>query len=172
MCTDVKIDKFTPCLVEAESGKIVDTQYSLATKEELNSNGWNFNWQDEDLEKSKIYKLTLKGDNEIQGLVAVEDNKSNYSVYLKLAESAPHNIGKNKKYEGVGGHLFAIAAQKSVENGYGGFMYFEAKNSELVEHYTKMFGAEKIGGVHQYRMIIDEYSAQELLKKYTLTEGK
>lgn len=93
---------------------------------------------------------------------------NDYAVYLKLAESALHNMGNNKLYEGVGRHLFAIAAQISVDNGYGGFIYFEAKNIELVQHYQEAFGGKLIGGVHQYRMIIDEDSAEELLMKYTL----
>ncbi len=77
-------------------------------------------------------------------------------------------IGNNKSYEGVGGHLFAIAAQTFVDKGYGGFIYFEAKNIELVQHYQEAFGGKLIGGVHQYRMIIDEDAAKELLSKYTL----
>lgn len=170
MGTAVKIDRFTPCLVEISSGEIVDTQYSLATTEDLKINGWNFNWSDSDLRNSEVYKLTLKGDNKIQGLVALNDFKKDNAVYVKLAESAPHNIGKNKKYDGVGGHLFAIAIKKSIERGYGGFIFMDAKNIELVEHYHKILGAVHIGGVHPYRMYIDENKAQEILDYYTLEE--
>lgn len=170
MGVSIEIDEFTPCLVEKSSGRIVDTQYSLATKEDLMLKGWNFNWNSKDLDNAEIYKLTLENDSVIQGLLAINDEPSNYAIYLKLVESAPHNTGKNKKYDGVGGHLFAIAAQKSIEKGYGGFVYFEAKNPSLVKHYKEKFGAKHIGGVHQYRMVIDEDAAQILLKKYTLKE--
>lgn len=166
----VKIDRFTPCLVETSSGEIVDTQYSLATTEDLKISGWNFNWSDSDLRNSEVYKLTLKGDNKIQGLIALNDFKKDNAVYVKLAESAPHNIGKNKKYDGVGGHLFAIAIKKSIERGYGGFVFMDAKNIELVEHYHKTLGAVHIGGVHPYRMYIDEDNAQKILDYYTLEE--
>ena len=172
MGVSVEVDKFTPCLVEKSSGKILDTQYSLASEYDLKNSDWNFDWLDKELNDSEIYKLTLKDDSTIQGLVALNDDPNNYAVYLKLAESAPHNVGKFKKFDGVGGHLFAIAAQKSVEKGYGGFIYFEAKNNDLIHHYHDAFGAKIIGGVHQYRMVIDEESAQELLKKYTLEEEK
>lgn len=51
---NIKIDKFTPCLEETQSGKIVQTSYSLATTKELFSlKGWNFNWTDENLKKFK-----------------------------------------------------------------------------------------------------------------------
>ena len=168
---NLKIDKFTPCLVEKSTGKIVNTKYEIANCDELKdlkNKGWNFDWQSNDLNNSVIYKLTTANDNEIQGLVALEDMNNDYAIHLILAESSPKNIGHNKKYEGVGGHLFAIATQISVDKGYGGFIYFEAKNFELVSHYQNAFGGRLIGGVHQFRMIIDEDSAQNLLEKYTL----
>jgi hypothetical protein len=45
------------------------------------------------------------------------------------------------EYEGVGGHLFAIALKLSHSNGFGGYAYFDAKNMELVKHYSDMIGA-------------------------------
>lgn len=170
MGTAIEIDKFTPCLVEKSTGKIVDTQYSLATIEDLKTSKWNFKWFDKDLKNSEIYKLTLKDDSEIQGLVAINDFKKDNAIYVKLAESAPHNIGKNKKYDGVGGHLFAIAIKKSTERGYGGFVFMDAKNMDLVRHYKETLGAVHIGGVHPYRMFIDEDNAQKVLDYYTLEE--
>lgn len=171
MGLSLKIDKFTPCLIEKSTGNIVNTKYSIATDDELKllkNKGWNFDWTADDLKDTIVYKLTLENDDSIQGLVALKDMPNDYAVYLKLAESAPQNIGNNRNYEGVGGHLFAIAAQTSVDNGYGGFIYFEAKNIELVQHYQETFRGKLIGGVHQYRMIIDEDAAKELLSKYTL----
>lgn len=166
---NIKIDKFTPCLEEAQSGKIIPTSYSLATPKELSSlNGWNFNWTDKSLKDSKIYKLIAGNSDEIQGLVALTDFKKNSAIYVNLAESAPHNIGRQKQYNGVGGHLFAIAVQKSVDCGYGGYVFMDAKNAELVEHYKKTLGAQFLGRPHPYRMIIDEENAMRLLNIYTL----
>ncbi len=174
MFVDVEIDQFTPCLLHKASGKIVDTTYAAATKDDLTGltkKGWLFNWRHSSLKDSEIYKLTVKGDHEIQGLVAVENRPGSHAYHLSLAESAPHNKGEHKQYDGVGGHLFAIAAQKSAEAGYGGFIYFEAKNRELVQHYHEKFGAFLIGRPHEYSMIIDEDAAARLLSAYTL-EGE
>ena len=170
MGISVEIDKFTPCLVEAKSGKIVETEYSLASQSDLKTDDWNFNWSDNDLKKSEIYKLTLKGDNTVQGLIALNDFKKDNAVYIKLVESAPNNIGKSKMFEGVGGHLFAIAIQKSVERGYGGFVFMDAKNIDLVDYYQQTLKATHIGGAHPYRMFIDEDNAIKILKTYTLEE--
>ena len=114
-----------------------------------------------------IYKLQIEGDNEIQGLVAAEVVRG--AVYIHLAESAPHNQPHGKKYDGVGGHLFAIAVKLSLAMGFGGYVFFEAKNSELAEHYTNSLGARLLRTrIHEYRMEIDEESAQKLIEKYTL----
>jgi hypothetical protein len=171
----IEVDKFTPCLIERATGKIVNTEYSIATLKELTNikkSGWNFDWLSDDLKESTIYKLTLENDDDIQGLIAVTDFPKDNAVYINLAESAPNNLGENKKYEGVGGHLFAIAGKHSIDKGYGGFLFLDAKNFELVEYYHKKFGATLLGMPHQYRMFIDEDNIQKLLKIYTFKGGK
>ena len=65
--------------------------------------------------------------------------------------------------------MFAIAIKLSLAMGYGGYVYFEAKNPELAEHYSNSFGARLLRTrIHEYRMEIDEVSAQNLIEKYTL----
>ncbi len=169
---EMHIDKFTPCLEDAKTGEIISTSFSLASKRELvRLNGWKFNWNDSSLDTSEIYKLTIKGDDIIQGLISISKRDGDKAMYINIVESAPHNIGTAKKYNGVGGHLYAIAAQKSVEAGYGGFLFMDAKNMELVEHYEKTLGAVLLGRPHPYRMFIDEETAHKLLEIYTL-EGE
>ena len=171
MGIEIEIDQFTPCLQERKTGKIVDTVYEKILPQDLDDlkkKGWIFDWKHPSLKHSEIYKLLIKGDTDIQGLVAIEPKASDLAYHLSLAESAPHNRGEEKIFEGVGGHLFAIATQKSFEAGYGGFIYFEAKNLDLVKHYHEKFGAILIGRPHEYSMIIDERAAKQLLESYTL----
>lgn len=168
---NMQIDKLTPCLENAKTREIVQTAYKLASKEELSRlEGWKFNWTDKGLENSEVYKLTLKDDEKIQGLIALTKFERDKAVYVNIVESAPHNLGKNKQYNGVGGHLYAIAVQKSIERGYGGFVFMDAKNMELVKHYKETLGATLLGHPHEYRMFIDEENAQKLVKIYTLKE--
>ena len=170
MQIEIIIDKLTPCLVEISTGRIIQTTFSLAKPEEicnLQSVGWNFDWADRELARCNIYKLQLKDDDIIQGLVATEFFRG--AVYISLAESAPHNQLPNKKYDGVGGHLFAIAIRLSIAVDCGGYVFFDAKNKELVAHYADKFGANLLGArIHQYRMEIDVDAAQKLIEKYTL----
>lgn len=173
MGIDIEIDRFTPCLVEKSTGRIVNTEYRRVVKSELvglRRKGWKFNWNSPDLKKTEIYKLTLQNDETIQGLIAITDFSRDKALYVNIAECAPHNFGSNKQYEGVGGHLFALAAKESIDRGYGGFIFMDAKNEKLVEYYTEKFGAMFLGTPHQYRMVIDEIAAHKLLEKYTFTK--
>lgn len=164
---NIEIDKLTPCLEKVSDGQIVNTKYlQIPPKDLKNLKGWNFKWSSLPADKFEIYKLFVEGDDRIQGLVAISDVKPDKAVYVKIAESAPHNIGKEKEYLGVGGHLFAIAVKRSFELGYGGFTYMDAKNTHLVMHYSKALGAILIGTPHPYRMIIDETAAANLVKYY------
>ena len=167
MMNNIEIDKLTPCLERLKGNEIVNTSFSLVEKSELLSlKNWLFDWNDIDLQNCEIFKLSVDGDERIQGLVALHILNRNRAVYVKIAESAPHNKGKNKEFVGVGGHLFAIAVQRSYELGFDGFAYFDAKNVELVKHYAKTLGAVLIGHPHPYRMIIDEEAAYKLKQVY------
>jgi len=170
MQIDIIIDRLPPCLFNIETGEIHQTTFSIAKSNELTNlqeKGWNFNWIDDDLAYCNIYKLQIENDDEIQGLVAAEIVKG--AVYIHLAESAPHNQQGNKRYDGVGGHLFAIAIKLSLAMGFGGYVYFEAKNRKLADHYINSMGARLLRTrIHEYRMEIDEVSAHRLIEKYTL----
>ncbi len=169
---NLMIDKFTPCLEDVTTGELVPTVYHKVSQNELSElEGWSFNWLSDDLAESEIYKLCLANDDTIQGLVAVTDFVRDSAVYVNIAESAPHNLGDKKRFSGVGGHLFAIAAKVSVEKNYGGFVFMDAKNTELVNHYKKTLGAVLLGRPHPYRMFIDEESAAKLLSIYLFEEG-
>ncbi|MCL2420655.1 MAG: hypothetical protein FWD03_02255 [Defluviitaleaceae bacterium] len=167
---DVLIDKLTPCLEEISTGKIFQTTFSVADNSEiigLQDKGWNFNWADKELNRSNVYKLQLKQDDVIQGLISAEVTRG--AVYVRLLESAPHNLGTDKQFNGVGGHLFAIAIKLSYAMGFNGYIFFETKNMSLVEHYSDKFGANLIPTrIHLHRMEINEINAQRLLENYSL----
>ncbi|GFI18738.1 hypothetical protein IMSAGC009_03915 [Lachnospiraceae bacterium] len=94
---------------------------------------------------------------------------NSHAVYLHWACTAPHNNKYeygSQQYVGVGGHLFAIAVDKSVEWGYEGAVHGFAANEKLLKHYIDVFHAEYLGMLHQYQFFIDEQQAKELLEVY------
>jgi hypothetical protein len=170
MKIDILIDKLTPCLIEIATGKVLQTTFCVANESDikrLQDKGWFFDWNDAALHKANIYKLLVKGDDTIQGLIAAEVMRG--AVFVHIAESAPHNQMPNKQYEGVGGHLFAIAMKLSDANGFGGYIYFDVKNMDLVNYYAKTLGASRLlTRIHEYRMEVIEEKAQLIIEKYTL----
>lgn len=158
---NIRIDELTPCLVETKTEKVVDTVVSTANIKDLKLENWNFDWQKE-INFGKVFKLTLENDEEIQGLLSLIDDTDSNAIYVRLVESAPHNLGINRKYDGVGGHLFAEACKQAIEKGFDA-IYFDAKTN-LIKHYENTLGAKLIGVNN--RMILEGEKFYELFEKY------
>ena len=131
-------------------------QSALELKGFNKKTGWYINWskmyKTPDVE---IYAIRIMNGT-IQGLVALFDDKENKAVKIEWAVAAPLNnklMSSNgrKAYEGVGACLFSIAAHRSVELGYGGFIYGDAKNLKLLQYYINKFNAKRIPSVKPYR---------------------
>ncbi|WP_285825654.1 hypothetical protein [Schaedlerella arabinosiphila] len=172
-CIDIWIDDIVPCLQDTETGELKETvvfriESRKYLKEFHKKNGWHINWYEipKDVE---VYALALKENNEIQGLIGIRKDNASNAAYMHWACTAPQNniydTGK-KKYAGVGGHLFAIAAEKSIQWGFEGTIHGFAANAELLNHYIEKFHAEYLGMLHQYQFFIDEYAAKSLLEVY------
>ena len=172
-CINIWIDEIVPCLKDTVTGEMKETvvfkiESRSYLKQFTEQNGWQINWIElpSDVE---VYELALKDTKEIQGLVAVKNDVNSRAAFLHWACTAPHNnkhdFGK-QKYSGVGGHLFAIAADKSVQWGYEGAMHGFALNKELLEHYMETFNAEFLGMLHDYQFFINENDAKKLLEVY------
>ncbi|NML22790.1 hypothetical protein HHL16_18035 [Pseudoflavitalea sp. G-6-1-2] len=162
------IDKITDCIIEVKSGKKFETEISRVTNADLKTvlkkNGWNFNWRKEfnDPEK-QVYKLKAEeGDDRIQGLISVIPRPENLAYEMILVETAPHNFGRRKLYDGVLGNLVAYVCKMSFEMKFGGVVYFIPKNS-LIQHYRVKLRAEVI---HQNRMAIYPEDAMFLKNSY------
>ena len=132
-------------------------------------NGWGINWI-EVPDNVEIFALALKENNEIQGLVGVKNDKNSVASFIHWACTAPRNnkhLNGSQKYVGVGGHLFAIAADKSIQWGYQGAIHGFALNKELLNHYIGVLGAIFLGSLHEYHFFVNEKAAKHLLETYT-----
>ena len=172
-CIDIRIDEIVPCLKDTETGELKETvvfriESRTYLKKFQKCNGWHINWN-EIPKNVEVYALALKDDNTIQGLVGIKNDKNSHAAYIHWACTAPHNnkyeYGK-QKYVGVGGHLFAIAADKSIGWGYDGAIHGFAADEELFPHYIHVFHADYLGMLHHYQLFIDEEYARKLLEVY------
>lgn len=169
-----KIDALTSCLTETSTGEIYETEVvNLKRKSFLSKfnkhTGWYVNWSKFG-DEVDIYALVLKGTVDVQGLIAVEYDDLAKAVHIRWACTAPWNnkikTGQ-QKYQGVGGHLFAIVAELSYKRGYDGYLYGDAINQEVFQHYVDNFYALPINTrVGQHRFMIEGDNTQKLMEVY------
>ena len=172
---DILIDSMTNCLLNQETGEECDTEFRLVAKTitredaiDLKQAGWNFDWSVPHKNGFEVYELLLANDEEVQGMIALKHIRDQYYTHVDIVEAAPHNIGHNGEYKGVGAHLFAIACKLSWDVGNEGYIQFTAK-TDLIEHYRKTLGAHNIDW---HTMYIDTYGALRLIHKYFKEDGK
>ena len=170
---NVWIDEMTPCLRNNITGELVDTEVVRIRRKSFlkkynSRNGWYVNWA-QLADECEIYALVIKGTVDIKGMVAIKDEPDFGAVYISWMCSEPlsnKEITSEPKYSGIGGHLFAIAAQKSSDFGYNGCIFGFASNQKLLSHYEKMLGAEYIGSLHTYHFVINEREAADIMEVY------
>lgn len=169
----VYIDKFTACLEDAITGKVVKTSVVRIKSKDFLKNfnktsGWYISWNKIPKEY-EIYGLQVEGDFSIQGLVAIYNDTDAQAAYIHWMCTAPQNNihdNKTQKYIGVGGHLFAVAIKKSIDWGYEGCVYGFAANEELLNHYVEKLGAIPIRILHKNHFVIADESAQKIEEVY------
>lgn len=158
---DIEIDKLTDCLVDNSTEEKVNTYVVNLKKPIDNTKNWSFNWNKVIKEDFNVKALKVVNSDEIQGLIATKIDPSG-GLYVKLVESAIQNRGDDKKYSGVGAHLFAIACKEAKDNGID-FIYFDSKTN-LIDYYRKKLGAVQIG--NSQRMFIDSEAFETLINTY------
>lgn len=132
----------------------------------LKKDGWQFNWRELFKTKgAKFYKIVLEDTpNKLESLLMVSLLYEKM-FYMNNVEVAPHNLGKNKKYDLSAACLIAFACLESFDKGkddYKGFLSFESK-TELIPFYINKYGAIYAGG---QRLFIDADTGEHLIKKY------
>jgi len=166
MQLDFEIDKLTHSLEDTTTGDIFLTEVLPLEKADLKvitkKLGWKFNWKSEFIITEKqVFKLVLQKEPQIiQGLICFEI-KSDH-IFMHLIETAPHNLGKTKKYFGVMGNLVAFCCKVSYQNGFDGELGFDSKTN-LIPHYVRELGAIHFGG---QRMVILKRAAIKLITMY------
>ena len=126
-----------------------------------NSSQFDFDW---DKEKGfQMYKLTLKDEEEILGLMSLIDVPYELRIHLNLIESAKKHQGRDKKLEGIPGCLIAFATRIAFNQGYNGFVSLTPK-TKLIDYYTQQYGFSQYGR----NLAIDGEASMNLIKIYLL----
>lgn len=173
----VEIDEITHCLVDTQTGKEVKTFVRQIKNPNIldgltKESGWFVDWKKLLIKQQcEIYALYVENDDTIQGLVALKPIKEDIAVYVQWMVANPQNqkrIISEQKYIGIGGHLFAIAANISIRYGFDGYFYGDAANSKLVQHYVDKLKADSFAMYgHPYRIVVSEETVIWLKGEYS-----
>jgi len=135
-------------LAESKDWKIIE-----------NSDEFEFNWRKE--KKYKVYKIRLKLENIILGLISIEEIPKEYRFHIRLIENSNTNKGKTKEYDYVAGCLIAYACEMAFEKNYDGFISLKPK-SEIIELYKNKYGFKSMGNY----LYTELNNSESLIKKY------
>lgn len=99
ICID--IDELTPCLRDLRTGELIDTEIrAIFSKRDLKNftkRDWYVDWGKLLQSGHEIYGLYVKGDNTVQGLVALKAMPDFKSVYVAWMVA----LGCSKNLEGI-----------------------------------------------------------------------
>jgi len=105
----VIVEVSTNALHQIEILPILDTDFNA-----LSINRYAFNWKEE--KNQEVYKLVLKGQIDILGLVSIERIPEEWRIHIRLLCVAKENVGKTKKFENVAGNLIAFVSKIAVSD--------------------------------------------------------
>lgn len=151
-------------IIEVATGKKLKASIApLANADfkQITKKRYFFDWKKE-RGVSDLFKLTLQGESEILGLLALIDIPREYRVQIHLLCVSLENQGKAKTYEGIAGSLIAFGGRVAISK------YFEQAcisllpKTELRSHYKAKYGF--IDGGPQ--LFLEGQRLYELIKKY------
>jgi hypothetical protein len=148
---NVKTGRKTGVVIEP----VVSSDYKSITKQKY----W-FDWKTE--KKNLVYKLRLKGSDEILGLISLLHFKDEQRYEIKLLAVSKENRGRTKTYEGIAGNLIAyacrLALKKYAENGCVSLF----PKTELKTYYRKKYGMLPAGK----QLFLEGAPLLRLIEKY------
>lgn len=155
-------------LLDVGSNKEIKATIDIANSKDMpiRKDGWQFTWRKlYKTEGAEFYKLSLQNEsNEVEGILMLS-MMFDEMLYMNNIEIAPHNLGKNGKFDNAAGCLIAYGCLKSFELGkssYKGYLTFESKTS-LISLYQNKYGATLAMG---QRMFIEPAAGLKLIEKY------
>ena len=151
----IVIHRKTQKAIIAEIVPLESKDFKLIKKQKQ----FSFDWE---LEKPyDLYKLILKEQKEIVGLMSIIDVSKELRLEINLLEISKKNVGKEKQLERIAGCLIAFACELSFSKDYDGFVSLLPK-TKLIEHYKKKYGFRQFGN----QLAVFEKISENLIQQF------
>ncbi len=103
----------------------------------LSKTRYFFDWKEE--KKEEVYKLVLKGQKDILGLVSIERIPSEWRIHIRLLTVSKENKGKEKKFDKITGNLIAFVAKIALAD-FGQMACVSLRPKSLIaQHYMTKY---------------------------------
>ncbi|MCO6479994.1 MAG: hypothetical protein J5I94_25375 [Phaeodactylibacter sp.] len=150
-------------VIHRESGELLEAVIELAEDKDWkiiqNENTFQFDWN---FEKGQIvHKIRLETEEEILGLVSIEDIPKEFRIHIRLIEVNVRDVGKQKRYDNIAGCLFAFICELAFQKDYEGYVSLQPK-TELAGHYVSKYGFQQLGK----NLFIELDDSRKLINKY------
>ena len=122
-----------------------------------------FSWKKEQ-GKAALFKLCLKADEEVLGLIALVDHPTDQRIEIKLLACSREDFGKDKMHERITGCLIGFACREAVKKHADKACVSLLPKTVLREHYKAKYGFLD-GGPH---LFVEGTSLLHLLNEYYL----
>lgn len=103
----------------------------------LSANRYFFDWSEE--ASFEIFKLTIKGKDDILGLISFETITKEMRIHIRLLTASLENVGKDKKYDRIIGNLLTHVAKLAVRD-FGEWACISLRpKTEIAMHYIEKY---------------------------------
>lgn len=102
-------------IVELSTGKTFPIEIlslESADYKSLSKKRYFFDWKKE--KEQNIYKLVIKGDNDILGLISFEIIPEEWRIHIRLLTVSEENKGKNKNFDKIAGNLICYVSKIAI----------------------------------------------------------
>lgn len=144
-----------------ERKKVIISEAAPEDFKQLVKKRYSFEWR-KYKDRIPVYKLQIKDENDILGVMGLEDWPEEKRVEIKLLACSEENKGKTKIYEGIAGCLIAYACRLAVTR-YGIMACVSLiPKTELIDHYVRKYNMKYAG----WQLYLEGKDLINLLNKY------
>ncbi|CAN1576736.1 hypothetical protein MCERE19_04006 [Spirosomataceae bacterium] len=133
-------------IVEVLTGNICPIEVLPVTNTDFTSISkarYFFDWKEE--KKEEVYKLVLKGQKDILGLVSIERIPSEWRIHIRLLTVSVENKGKEKQFDKITGNLIAYVAKIALAD-FGQMACVSLRpKSSIAKHYMTKYNMNMTG---------------------------
>lgn len=112
-----------------------------------------------------VHKIRLELEEEILGLISLEDIPRELRIHIRLIELNSLDRGRKKRFQNIAGCLFAFTCRLAFKKGYKGYVSMYPK-TDLRNYYIENYGFKAFGK----NLFVELVNSERLIQKYLENE--